>query len=1730
MKRRLQLDDNVFVEELAKKKKAVLLSKKFDGSLFHSSIGREDADITSCLTVWLNAYDAYEAGKSENDPVAEFFVHSYDGEELVKWLERAEQPFTVHSVLSVIFKIIDCANKPGSPFRQRAILVFGQFIRRAAALRRQLREPTVAYRNMLLKVLTSGASLGAVAVDDLIRFFDLDDAALTQQFKDPTLRDDCINFVNVVIRFASQQALQKICGEKFILRTMLHSVNSSSLELICKSVDTVRQIMETAEVSKYNKVRILHICSRSICSLLDGEGLEECLRNFFSSCIEQLHASEVNLGQGERPPNNVLYKLHVELAPYAGYSSLARMVIVNLLQVCPDLMSRCLEYDCANPTDQTLQQIGLLWATVLKDTSCNIDSFCTKLVNVEILAKFVVPDLAIKSIAMPLWESGNADSIVIASRLLRALVFRADRALNALQDDDLVQQVGSIFLQVLPSFEEVRLCFLYSSQPYANGGLYELDVSTAELVVSSLLLFHRLNKDFLLNVDLVQIFLATEGFLNMDLKLQLISLVPQSSVELVDLVQKLEEGRSFVGQLLRCYENGTNSEHCSLDNAFCQMCQLSEVLANHTTEMKLWLAAFAHVGSDPVRECFEEIIHAAVCSGYSRYEDLLRSAGMLEGNWPTNGDDTAMRVFFDQFVLAMKQTLEFSILVPTLLWWCQMQKPLADEVEQCALRCLRLILWFQKGNRDRLLTILKNSHCPLAKVIAKEEAQLDRKGKLRTDADAFEVEAFSRYLSRKQRSQDSADIFDLQSCPAKRLDNFLFLVHLWRKARAKNLPSEDHMFSLVDQAMDIWDMDAELFLQIDIVKEDLLSSLLRLHFSLKRCFSSPHFRQLMLRDLPQCMSDLIITPACQSKSTEIAVQLASMATAEQLMVTLSNVDNGQSLNFTALEFFWLQLLEFAKDDHEIAVRLSRDKCTCVTTSLFWELPDEPSCCDSVFRIMDSLFSCLPVKLNLTSCAQLLFRYIVKSEHAVRLFITMQKADRKGIMRRLLIQWAVENSDSLPYEADTLLPIFRLNVDCDNADFVSTVCRLYADRFANVAHWNDDLISLAFALNKSQPSIRPILIKSCRRVVDSPKLMQLNHCLTTFAAALDDCLSAMELLVLCIEKSGETVTNFEDALVGRVQMLWRPPVGSTLYRELWQLILSRRFSSPSHVQLVCQMVASLKSTMGLSIVSMVFGHSQFGPVVVIGREEQPRHALLSLLLVCCENDNSMMDSSNIPALLSSYGATVGLADTTILKLLALYESSGADLSIFYPLVWGSTALSSFANWKLLGPSLWNRPSADDVLSSIDEEKMRRTIVNFPLDLKLDVRHSCPTSDLYDPRFLLPALSRILRCDSVMNCRRFVTTNCLSFLLCGLSFADPDLRALCYSNLVDFHEALKGSEDFAEKGQLSFLLALVRQSITRDNQRLPFIISLFLSRLVWVFVNPRNPVYRTVCEFLLIGPRLNLGLVPNFLRFFHSSSAQHRQERLWVLNLLADGLRTTIDFDIAYRLFTFKFLFSFYHCSLCERYQRSAILRVMLAASQIPKAVRVLCKQHNWLGFLLTLCQDQSAWTVAEVLCNIFRFIFRRKRSLRWNLAVGWISCACSALSVTKMRSEDHAELAIRLTDMLLMAYSMHPFGSTVSQLSDVVDKFIPYMDATKECKTRRMLGKAFIQSFCVAGAQSISTDLLRHYFSTVYRTSLSDQLLVNTVRKIGKLCKSHSKFDQLKPYLRTARYAVKMRTK
>ncbi len=69
-----------------------------------------------------------------------------------------------------------------------------------------------------------------------------------------------------------------------------------------------------------------------------------------------------------------------------------------------------------------------------------------------------------------------------------------------------------------------------------------------------------------------------------------------------------------------------------------------------------------------------------------------------------------------------------------------------------------------------------------------------------------------------------------------------------------------------------------------------------------------------------------------------------------------------------------------------------------------------------------------------------------------------------------------------------------------------------------------------------------------------------------------------------------------------------------------------------------------------------------------------------------------------------------------------------------------------------------------------------------------------------------------------------------------------------------------------------------------------ISHFLSRLCKLLLHPEDPCYGSLCQFVLAKPTMDLQNVPEFYRLFNSTSTEfHDRERLWILTLLAEGVR-------------------------------------------------------------------------------------------------------------------------------------------------------------------------------------------------------------------------------------------------
>lgn len=261
--------------------------------------------------------------------------------------------------------------------------------------------------------------------------------------------------------------------------------------------------------------------------------------------------------------------------------------------------------------------------------------------------------------------------------------------------------------------------------------------------------------------------------------------------------------------------------------------------------------------------------------------------------------------------------------------------------------------------------------------------------------------------------------------------------------------------------------------------------------------------------------------------------------------------------------------------------------------------------------------------------------------------------------------------------------------------------------------------------------------------------------------------------------------------------------------------------------------------------------------------------------------------------------------------------------------------------------------------------------------------------YDPRFLLPLFLNLLEPHSVINCRSFaIGKSCLGYTLSCLSLYDRTMRAAAYAVLFRFRHHLRAQSTssskarFREKPQILYILNLLRQSHDRALVRIPSLSAAFLSRAVQLTAMPWNPAYSSINRYLLLKPRLDLRDVPEFYKLFQSSNPA---ERLWILNLMADGIREAADYRMCERRNAFRLLFAFYDwaagCGSQETPARREILKIISGACRIGSAVADLCYRYNLIGWICgavhSITMEDEATELVAILWSIHTNVLQKE---------------------------------------------------------------------------------------------------------------------------------------------------------
>uniref|UniRef100_A0A665V0P4 URB1 ribosome biogenesis homolog n=1 Tax=Echeneis naucrates TaxID=173247 RepID=A0A665V0P4_ECHNA len=300
------------------------------------------------------------------------------------------------------------------------------------------------------------------------------------------------------------------------------------------------------------------------------------------------------------------------------------------------------------------------------------------------------------------------------------------------------------------------------------------------------------------------------------------------------------------------------------------------------------------------------------------------------------------------------------------------------------------------------------------------------------------------------------------------------------------------------------------------------------------------------------------------------------------------------------------------------------------------------------------------------------------------------------------------------------------------------------------------------------------------------------------------------------------------------------------------------------------------------------------------------------------------------------------------------------------LWGPAALEHHKTRKSLGASLWKQTSSDELLALLKTNRMLQTIAHFPQRRKIileegkELLYSNDTAkdneDLYDPCFLMPLFSAILRPECVIDCLKFVSSHALSLTIMALSSYDSKMRAAAYHVLSCFYQHLEGAR-FREKRQLLYLMDTVKNGVRQQNQRLPFVLTTYITKAAQQMLKPEDHMYKVLNRFLLSHQSLDFRRVPEFFKLFYGFDLEHKIEREWILSVLEEGISDGHCYELCDQQGIFQSLLGFSSSPLCDEHSQVHTL-LLCQAARVTKAAYNLIKNCGILTWMIQMVEKRN----------------------------------------------------------------------------------------------------------------------------------------------------------------------------
>lgn len=448
--------------------------------------------------------------------------------------------------------------------------------------------------------------------------------------------------------------------------------------------------------------------------------------------------------------------------------------------------------------------------------------------------------------------------------------------------------------------------------------------------------------------------------------------------------------------------------------------------------------------------------------------------------------------------------------------------------------------------------------------------------------------------------------------------------------------------------------------------------------------------------------------------------------------------------------------------------------------------------------------------------------------------------------------------------------------------------------------------------------------------------------------------------------------------------------------------------------------------------MATTHHAFFDVCVLQQKSDIKTNLMYLIYVLILKDARSLEANHLPVFLSGYQAKMSHCDRYILAILQLYEKNGVDIHKYRPFIWGESALShySLTDVAAIKTTLFQEPPMMQVMTLIERDLSENTLVNFPLWRRLNVIDQVPAIEfdyhgiagdersdqvliaksniekfvetsgdsvsdeilltashrdetyeqVYDPAFLVPLMQMAFAPESVTKPVRPAQNGLLAIIFASLSSTDKDMR-LAGSTAIQRYRSHMDTARFADsklwfhmfdslQNGLAAYSAAARKPKKNRCPRVPYIAGLFFARLINTLQTPLSEMYRPLSAFLLIKNTINFLSVPEFNVLFHSPDVNHHVHRIFILDTIRDGMKTSSDFSALMATDIFKALLGFYGSPMSNRETDYHILSVVNAALKIPKSAKAMIEGVGVFPWLNTLIENVEffQFDFIDLLCS------------------------------------------------------------------------------------------------------------------------------------------------------------------